>query len=100
MTNGKNPKRPKKRGRPSIAELYGDDETTTLKILLTKKQADWAYEYLGDEGISAFFRSLMDLAMKVQSGEMPDDYDPAMWQGLMQMVRGARLYLSDERGGQ
>jgi hypothetical protein len=97
----KKSKKRKNRGRPSIAELYGETETVALKITVTAKQ----YEYLTIAGEDLhetpgeILRSLIALAMAIEADEMPDDYNAEMWRDLRRMIRGLRLDLAGRRGG-
>jgi hypothetical protein len=87
-----------KRGRPSVADRYGSDETVTVKITLTEEQLDWLLHNYPD-GAGAFVRSIVDLVMKIEAGEMPDDYDPQLWKQLDGMVAYAMAQLEERRGG-
>ena len=99
MTENKQPKKRKHRGRPSIAELYGETETVALKITVTAKQYEWLNAFSGDETPGEVLRSLIALAMAVEADEMPGDYNPVMWRDMRRMVRELRLDLARRRGG-
>jgi len=88
----------KKRGRPSVADLYGSDETVTVKITLTKEQHDFLTKW-HPAGVGAFIRSITDLAMRVHAGDMPDEYDPEFWRHFDEMIVRAMEHLDEERGG-
>lgn len=87
-----------KKGRPGIGRLYGSEETTVVKITLTREQLEFLLEQYPD-GVGAWARSVIDLGMRIQSEEMPDDYDPALWKALDQTVFHALTALDELRGG-
>ena len=101
MTENKQLKKRKNRGRPSIAELYGETETVALKITVTANQYEWLHTAGEDlhETPGEILRSLVAMAMAIEADEMPDDYSAEIWHDLKRMLRGLRLDLARRRGG-